>query len=314
MHSSDKPLLELHDLTRRFGDRVAVQSLSLTVRRGEVVGLLGPNGSGKTTAFRLLTGSLPPHGGQVLVDGRAAKLSDRSFRSRLGVVFQSASLDRRLTGRQNLHLHAALHGVGGDEAKRRIADLLDLVHLADRADEVVDRYSGGMKRRLDLARVLIHDPEILVMDEPTTGLDEASFRAIWDRLHQRCRDDGRSVLLTTHRPEEAAQCDRLVVLDEGKVIAQGTPAELIAEVQGDVVLIEAEDLEELAAGLTDKFGDDLGPPRVTNGHVRLECQSGHAWIPRVVEAFPAGRMRSVSLHRPDLSDLFLKIAGRSLDG
>ena len=314
MPSSDKPLLELKGLTRRFGDRVAVDSLSLTVARGEVVGLLGPNGAGKTTAFRLLTGSLSPHGGQVLVDGRPAKLDDRSFRSRLGVVFQSASLDKRLSGRQNLQLHAALHGVPSAEANRRIDDLLDLVRLADRADEVVDRYSGGMKRRLDLARVLIHDPEILVMDEPTTGLDEASFRAIWERLHQRCRDEGRSVLMTSHRPEEAAQCDRLVVLDEGKVIAEGTPAELIGQVQGDVVLIEASELDELCDGLNDRFGDDLGPPRVTNGHIRLECQDGHAWVPRVVEAFPAGRMRSVSLHRPDLSDVFLKIAGRSLDG
>ena len=308
------PLLELDGLTRRFGDRVAVQSLSLSVTRGEIVGLLGPNGSGKTTSFRLLTGSLSPHGGRVLVYGRPAKLDDRSFRSRLGVVFQSASLDRRLTGRQNLQLHAALHGVAGDEARRRIDDLLDLVRLADRADEVVDRYSGGMKRRLDLARVLIHDPEILVMDEPTTGLDEASFRAIWDRLHERCREHGRSVLMTSHRPEEAAQCDRLVVLDEGRVIAEGTPAELVSQVQGDVVLIEASDLEELCRDLNDQFGDDLGPPRISNGHVRLECLDGHAWVPRVVEAFPAGRMRSVSLQRPDLSDVFLKIAGRTLDG
>ncbi len=314
MPSSDKPLLELDGLTRRFGERVAVQSLSLKVNRGEVVGLLGPNGSGKTTSFRLLTGSLQPHDGRVLVDGRPAKLSDRSFRSRLGMVFQSASLDRRLTGRQNLELHAALHGVAAGEAKRRIEDLLDLVNLSDRADEVVDRYSGGMKRRLDLARVLIHDPEILVMDEPTAGLDEASFRAIWRRLHQRCRDDGRSVLMTSHRPEEAAQCDRLVVLDEGKVIAQGTPAELIGQVQGDVVIIEAADVEELCSALRTKFGDDLGPPRVSDVHLRLECLDGHAWVPRVVESFPAGRMRSVALLRPDLSDVFLKIAGRSLDG
>jgi ABC-2 type transport system ATP-binding protein len=314
MTDSNTPLLELKGLHRRFGDRVAVDSLSLTVSRGEVVGLLGPNGSGKTTAFRLLTGSLSPNKGEVLVDGRPAKLSDRDFRSRLGVVFQTPSLDRKLTGRQNLQLHAALHGVGGDEARSRIEELLALVKLSDRADEIVDRYSGGMKRRLDLGRVLIHDPEILVMDEPTTGLDESSFRAIWSRLHQRCKDSGRSVLLTSHRPEEAAMCDRLLVLDEGKVIAQGTPQELIAQVQGDVVLIEAADLDELASELNEKFGDDLGPARVHNGHVRLECSEGHAWVPRVVEAFPIGRMRSVSLHRPDLADVFLKIAGRSLDG
>jgi ABC-2 type transport system ATP-binding protein len=305
------PFLEIDGLTRRFGDRVAVDGLSITVAHGEVFGLLGPNGAGKTTAFRLLTGMLRPHAGTVRVDGRPARLEDRAFRARLGVVFQEPSLDRKLSGRQNLALHAALHGVPGAEARERIDAMLDLVALRDRADERVDRYSGGMKRRLDLARVLLHEPDLLVMDEPTAGIDEASFRSLWAHIHGLCASRGMSVLLTTHRPEEAAQCDRLTVLDEGKVIATGTPDELISRVAGDVVEIQAEDQEALCAEIGERL--DLSPS-VIDGRIRIECAAGHEWVPRIVEAFPAGRMVSVGIHKPDLADVFLHIAGRTLAG
>ncbi len=306
------PFLQLDGLTRRFGDRTAVDGLSLEIGRGEIFGFLGPNGAGKTTTFHLLTGLLAADGGRVLLDGVACAPTDPAMRRRLGVVFQEPSLDEKLSGLENLKLGAALYGLGGRAADKRIAAMLELVELSDRAREPVERYSGGMRRRLEIARVLLHDPEILIMDEPGRGIDAATQRRIWTQLVELKQKRRLTVLLTTHQPEEAEYCDRIAVLDHGRAIALGTPDALRARVGGDVITVEADAPDEVAAELRQKLSLSPELARVIDGRLVIESPQGHLLIPRLVEQLPAGRLRAVGLRRPTLGDVFVKLTGRGL--
>ena len=306
---ADAPALEVKGLRKAFGDRVAVDGLSFQVARGEVLGVLGPNGAGKTTTFHLLVGLLAPDAGEICMDGAPASPTDPRVRERMGVVFQQPSLDDKLSGRENLMLGAALHGISGAEARARVTAALAVVELTDRADEAVARYSGGMKRRVEIARVLLSRPSLLVMDEPSRGVDLPTQRRIWAQLDGERRARGMSILLSTHAPEEAARCDRVVLIDGGHVIATGTPDELRARVGGDVVRIEADAPDEIAAALRTKLGLEA---RVVDDAVLVTSAEAHTWIPRIVETFPAGRLRSVSLRRPDLADVFVALTGRVL--
>ena len=305
----DGGFLRLEGLTRRFGERVAVNALTVDVGRGEVFGFLGPNGAGKSTTFHLLTGMLAPDAGRVLIDGREAPPTDGRVRRRLGVVFQDPSLDDKLTALENLKLGAALYGLQGKRAEARISELLALVALDDRKKEPVERYSGGMKRRLELARVLLHEPEILVMDEPSRGIDAPTQRRIWEQLIDLKRKRRMTILLTTHQPDEAEYCDRIAVLDHGRVIACGTPDVLRSQVGGDVVTLEGDDADALAGEVRARFSLDA---RVVDGAVVVETPRGHELIPRVVEALPPGRLRSVAMRRPTLADVFVHLTGRGL--
>jgi len=299
--------LRLEGLTRRFGERTAVDGLTLDIARGETFGFLGPNGAGKSTTFHLLTGLLAPDAGRIYIEGHEAPPTDPRMRQRLGVVFQEPSLDDKLTGLENLRLGAALYGLTGRAAHARIERMLAVVDLADRAREPVERYSGGMRRRLEIARVLLSDPEILIMDEPARGIDAATQRRIWQQLDELKRERRLTILLTTHQPDEAEHCDRLAVLDEGRVIACDTVDALKRQVGGDVITIEAERPDEVMATLT-PF-----QPRLTDGSVIvIEAQKGHELIPRLVEQFPPGRLGSVGLRRPTLGDVFVKLTGRGL--
>ncbi len=302
------PRLTARGLTRRFGERVAVDGVDFDAAPGEVLGFLGPNGAGKSTLFHLLTGLLAPDAGEMRVDGRVARPTDPAVRACYGVVFQSKSLDDKLTARENLVLGAALHAVPRREALGRVDEALRWMDLAGRADEPVERLSGGMRRRLEVARALLHAPQILVLDEPTQGLDQTTFLKVWERIAAE-RARGMTALVTTHRPEEAERCDRIAVLDRGRIVACDTPAELKKHVGGDVLTIEADDPEGLAAQLSARFDR---PATVVGGTVTLERRQGHELIPRIVESLPAGRLRSVSLRRPTLADVFLKITGRGL--
>jgi ABC-2 type transport system ATP-binding protein len=283
--------------------------LSFRVQPGEIFGLLGPNGCGKSTTLRVLTGMLVPDAGELLLDGAPVAPGGRALRQRMGVVFQAPSLDLRLTARENLSLSAGLYGISGAQARERIAELLGFTALRDRADEAVSKFSGGMRRRLELARALLHEPGLLLMDEPTTGLDERFFRQTWERIEALRDQRGLTVLLTTHRAEEAERCDRVAVVDQGTVIAEGEPEALRRRVAGDVLTLEAAQPEALCAELVERFGLQ---PRVVDGKVVLERERGHELIPRLVEALPAGRIQSLSMHRPTLSDVFIKLTGRSL--
>lgn len=306
----DTPLLAVSNLNVAYGRREVLKGLSFEVRPGEVFGLLGPNGSGKSTTFSVLTGLLAPQGGDFSFDGQPVKPGARSLRTQIGVVFQKPSLDPNMTCRENLAMAGALHGVKGDAAKDRIRQLLRFADLSDRADEVVKTLSGGMRRRLELARSLMHGPKLLIMDEPTTGLDEASFHRTWQRLHQLRDTEGLSILLSTHRPEEAAHCDRLALINDGVVVACDTPAALQAAVDGDVISVFGRDPDDIANTLREAL--DVAP-RLIEGGCTFRCTAGHTLIPRVVEALPKGRLRAVNLKRPSLADVFLKLTGHDLD-
>ncbi len=303
------PRLRVRGLTRRFGARVALEGLDFDVAPGEVFGLLGPNGAGKTTAFRLLSGLLPPDAGTIALDGRPTSPADRAYRARLGVVFQEPSLDLKLTGRENLRLGAALYGLPRAVAARRIDEALRVMDLGARADEATAKYSGGMRRRIEIARVLLHDPDLLLLDEPGRGVDPDALRRIWDELAARKASRGMSLVVTTHQPEEAERCDRIALLDGGRVTATGTPDELRARVAGDVVRVRGERPEELAETIRARLGL---PSVVLDGDVVLEAPRGHELVPRVVELFAPGRLASVATSRPTLADVFAKLTGRGL--
>ncbi|MCB9475367.1 MAG: ABC transporter ATP-binding protein [Deltaproteobacteria bacterium] len=304
------PRLSVRELRHAFGRNEVLNGLTFDVRPGEVFGMLGPNGSGKSTAMAILSGILPLQDGRLLVDGTALTPNDRRWREDLGVIFQSPSLDAKLTAVENLKLAAALYGIKGADAKRRIDEQLAGVGLESRAKEPVGNYSGGMKRRLDIARALLHEPSILFMDEPTAGLDEASFRRAWERLDAMRQERGLTIILATHRPEEADKCDRLAILRGGKADLIDTPQALRERISTDMIALVADDLEPLRDQIRERFGLEA---LVDAGELLIECEKGHEIIPRLVEAFPEGRFKSVSLRQASLADVFLKITGFALD-
>ncbi|MET0389467.1 MAG: ATP-binding cassette domain-containing protein [Polyangiales bacterium] len=303
-------LLEISGLSHRFGDVRVLEGLHFQVARGEIFGLLGPNGCGKSTTLRVLTGLLVPDAGELRLLGQNVAPGGRALRQRMGVVFQAPSLDQRLSVRENLQLTAALQRLPKPLAEQRVTQALEHAQLTDRAAHLVKTLSGGMRRRLELARALLHEPELLLLDEPTTGLDEPSFRRTWQRILELRERAQLSVLLTTHRAEEAALCDRVAILDQGKLIALDTPEALIAGVAGDVLTLEVDDPEAIVAQVEQSF---QLPARVAEGKVLIERERGHELIPRLVEALPAGSIRSLSMHRPTLADVFMKLTGRALD-
>ncbi len=303
-------MLEVEGLRVAYGDRQVLEDLTFTVHRGEVFGLLGPNGSGKSTTFSVLTGMLAPQAVTLRFDGRPIAPGARALREQLGVVFQRPSLDPNMTCRENLGMAGRLHGLARGEIAERSRDLLDFADLADRADDPVKTLSGGMRRRLELARSLVHKPRLLVLDEPTTGLDEASFQRTWQRLEKVRREDQVTLLVSTHRPEEAARCDRLALVDHGRVVACDTPENLQQAVRGDVIALHGPDPEEMGRIVRERF--ELEPRTLEDG-VEVVCEKGHQLVPRLVEAFPDGHLSAVQLHRPSLADVFLKLTGHALE-
>jgi ABC-2 type transport system ATP-binding protein len=302
-------LLEIDALSQRFGTVPVLDGLSFRLARGEIFGLLGPNGCGKSTTLRILSGLLVPDGGELRLSGQPVAPGGRELRRQMGVVFQAPSLDGRLSARENLQLSAALQRIPRPLAAERVAQALEFAQLGERAQSLVKELSGGMKRRLELARALMHEPALLLLDEPTSGLDEPSFRRTWQRILALRDTRQLSVLLTTHRAEEAALCDRVGVMDGGRIVALGTPEALIEQMAGDVLTLEVTDPESTVAQVERSFGL---PARIADGRVLIERERGHELIPRLVEALPPGSIRSLSMHRPTLADVFVKLTGRSL--
>jgi ABC-2 type transport system ATP-binding protein len=304
--------VELVDLRLSYGDRAALDGVTLEVRAGELFGLLGPNGGGKTTMFRVLTTTIPPTSGTVRVLGRALPAEAAAVRAEIGVVFQSASLDKKLTVRENLMHQGHLYGLHGADLAARIAKNLDLVRVADRAEELAESLSGGLRRRVELAKGLLHDPKLLLLDEPTTGLDPGARHDLWDHL-ARLRDErGTTSLVTTHLMEEAERCDRVGVLDQGKLVALGTPEELRASIAGDVVTVvpkSSSRLADLRAGVESRCAVAA---KSVGGAVRAETKDGAALVAEILRGFPDD-VASVTVGRPTLEDVFLAKTGRRFE-
>jgi len=298
-------VISVQDLVHRYGDRTALSGISFDVRPAELFGLLGPNGSGKTTLFRILSTLMIPVAGRALILGFDAARDPNNLRRHIGVVFQAQSIDIKLTAAENLRHQGHLYGLRGARLKSRIQEMLTRVGLADRAREKAETFSGGMQRRLELAKGLLHHPSVLLLDEPTTGLDPGARRDLWQYL-QILRDEEKvTVIVTTHLMEEAEHCDRLAILNEGKLVALGTPAELKHEIGGDVILLDTRDAEALAEKIRARFEVDA---HVLDGQVRLERENGHRFITDVVETFP-GEIEAISVSKPTLEDVFIHRTG-----
>ena len=304
--ASTPAVISVQNLVHRYEARTALNGVSFDVRPAELFGLLGPNGSGKTTLFRILSTLMIPTSGRALVMGFDAAEDPASLRRQIGVVFQAQSVDPKLTAFENLWHQGHLYGLRGSALKKRVAEILTLVGLAERAKERVETFSGGMQRRIELAKGLLHHPGVLLLDEPTTGLDPGARRDLWQYLQILRDEEHVSVLVTTHLMEEAERCDRLAIMNEGNLVALGTPTELKSEIGGDVILLDAaNDAGLLAEHIRARFHVAT---TVLGNQVRIEQEAGHRFVPDVVEAFP-GEIQAISVSKPALEDVFIHRTG-----
>ena len=305
---TDAPAVEARDLVKRYGRIEAVAGIDLEVRRGEVFGFLGPNGAGKSTTISILCTLVRPTSGTAKVAGIDVARNPGAVRSRIGLVFQDPSLDGQLTARENLEFHAFLYNVPRSERRARIDGVLEMVELQERAGSQVQTFSGGMKRRLEIARGILHYPQVLFLDEPTLGLDPQTRSRIWEYLHELRHREGITVFMTTHYMDEAEFCDRIAIIDHGKIIALGTPDELKAMVGGDVVAVQTREVAAAAEEVRRAFELE---PIAEDGQLRVEVQDGAAFVPRLVRELTVP-VSAVTLSRPSLDDVFLKLTGRGM--
>lgn len=302
-------IIRVQNLTHRYDKRTALDAVSFEVPAGAIFGLLGPNGGGKSTLFRILATMMTPTSGQVTIAGLDVVRRPDEVRRRIGVVFQSQSLDRKLTVLENLIAQGHLYGLAGSRLRTRIDEVLGRLGLGDRAGDLVERLSGGLRRRVEIAKALLHEPSILLMDEPSTGLDPGARRELADYVASLRERHGMTVFLTTHLLDEAERCDRLLLLHQGRRVAEGTPAELKSRVGGDVVVLEVANLEAMRHRISERFGVQ---PVAANGMLRVEIGNGHRFVTEVVEAFP-GAVQSIALHKPTLEDVFLDETGAPIN-
>jgi len=307
---SAPPAVLTEGLAHRFGERQALAGLDLIVREKELCVLLGPNGGGKTTLFRILSTLLRPTSGKALVFGHDIEREPDAVRRLIGVVFQSPAVDRQLTVLENLEVQGRLYGLTRSALRRESREMLQRLGLLDRAGDRTGTLSGGLLRRVEIAKGLLHRPRLLLLDEPSTGLDPAARRDLHDLLDQLRSRDGVTVLMTSHLMEEAERSDRLAILSRGRLVALGTPADLKAEIAGEVVVITTPDPEALREGVRRLSGLTAS---IVDGTVRFEAQDGHALIARLAEAF-ADRVTSITVGRPTLLDVFVRRTGHRFLG
>jgi len=304
--------IKTHDLTKSFGNLVAVDKVSLEIEQGELFGMLGPNGAGKTTLAKMLSTLLKPTSGYAEVWGNDVTLKQDEVRRCIGVVFQDPSVDDKLTGRENLDFHARMYGMKRELREKRIAEVLDLVDLTEKADIQLEAYSGGMQRRLEIARGLMHRPKVLFLDEPTLGLDVQTRRHIWNYVKTLNRKEDVTVFLMTHYMEEADYlCRRIAIIDKGRIIALDTPQNLKRLVGADVISIEAD--SDRLVNLLQNFSW-VEWMTEEDGVMNLGVKDGKARIPEIVMAAHgvAITIKAISLHEPDLEDVFLKFTGKKI--
>lgn len=299
------PAVEVAHLTHVYGARVALDDVSFAVTPGEIFGLLAPNGGGKTTLFRVLATLVAPTAGQARIFGEDTIRNPLAVRRQIGVVFQSPSLDPRLTVGENLRHQGHLYSLRGNDLRRRMEEMLSRVNVSDRARDRVQKLSGGLRRRVEIAKGLLHRPKLLLLDEPSSGLDAGARRDLRLYLRQLRDQSGVTVCLTTHFMGEADSCDRLGILDRGHLVALGSPESLKKKIGGDVIVLETAAPEQLREQIQQRFG---GEASVLDGMVRLERPQGHRFITDLVESFP-GQIDGVSLAKPTLEDVFIHETG-----
>jgi ABC-2 type transport system ATP-binding protein len=301
-------IIAANNLTRKFKSLTAVDGVSFTVEEGEVFGFLGPNGAGKTTTINILCTLLAPTSGTASIAGYDCARQPDAVRASIGIIFQDTTLDTGLTAYENLKFHAYLYNLDRKLTERRIDEMLEIVELTQRKNDLIKNFSGGMKRRLEIARGLLHYPRVLFLDEPTLGLDPQTRNTIWAFIADLRRRERITVFMTTHYMEEAENCGRIAVIDRGKIIAEGTPAGLKELVRGDSIHLVTEDNERARAEIARVFGLACRPE---HGGLFIETERGEEFIPRLLHALPV-RALSVSLQKPTLNDVFLKITGRTI--
>jgi ABC-2 type transport system ATP-binding protein len=302
---STAPAVDISHLAYRYGEHEAIRDLTFSISEREVFAILGPNGSGKTTLFRVLSTLIPMQKGDVCILGLDLRREASAIRAQLGVVFQSPSIDKKLTVLENVIHHGRLYGLGGRELHSRASEMLSRLGLADRSRDLVEKLSGGMRRRVELATGMLHRPRLLLLDEPSTGLDPGARSDLWQYLEQVRDNDGVTVVVTTHLLEEAERADRIAIMHKGQLAALDKPAALQAAVGGDAITIRTKDPTSLSAEIQKQFNV---PAMVLDNSVRLEQPNGHQWIPRLVEAFP-DRAESITLGKPTLEDVFIHFTG-----
>jgi len=305
LQSTTSPALNAHVLSFNYGERRALNGVSFSIGRGEIFGFLGPNGGGKTTLFKILSTLAPVQEGSVDIFGMDWRTRAAEIRRRLGVVFQHPGLDTQLTVRENLEHHGHLYGITGKRLREQIREHLQRLGLVTRINDLVSTLSGGLKRRAELAKALLHQPDLLLLDEPSTGLDPAARRDFNDYLVQLREQRGVTVVLTTHYLEEAERCDRVGILHNGELIAAAAPRQLKEKISGDIIVIDSRNPDVLARRLSDKM--DLRAT-VVDGAIRIERPRAHELVRRIVDDFGPD-IDSVTLAKPTLEDVFVRLTG-----
>jgi len=302
--------VEIKGVTHLYGERKALDQVRFEVERGEFFAVLGPNGGGKTTLFKILATLITPSGGDALVFGKSVVSEPDAVRKKIGVVFQTNSLDKKLTVLENLKFAGVLYGLSGSELQSRIESALERLRLTDRKSDKIEDLSGGLARRVDLAKSLLHSPELLILDEPSTGLDPGARHDLRKYLEELVSEHQMTVLITTHLMEEADYCHRIAILNEGRLVALGKPEELKRKLSGEVIQLKAKHPDKLLSVLESELHlkcQKLGES------IRIEKDNAHEWIPRIVERF-AGEIESVTLSKPTLEDVFIKETGHEFWG
>jgi ABC-2 type transport system ATP-binding protein len=306
--SAGTPIIEVEGLTRHYGKLEAVKGISFEVYPGEIFGFLGPNGAGKSTTINMLCTLLHPTAGRARIAGYDIATQRNKVRESIGLIFQDPSLDDRLTADENLRFHATVYGLPTGVSRQRREELLKMVDLYDRRDQLVRTFSGGMKRRLEIARGLLHYPRVLFLDEPTIGLDPQTRLHLWSYILNLRQQKQITMFMTTHYMDEAEYCDRIAIIDHGKIVALDTPSKLKDMVGGDVIRLRTNDNALAAQQIKEHFGVE---PRESKGELMFEIAGGEELVPRIVETLTT-RIASISVRRPTLDDVFIKLTGREI--
>lgn len=304
--------IHVENLTKRFDDQVAVESVTFEIKRGEVFGLLGPNGAGKTTTISMLATLLRPSSGSATVDGRDIERDQDGVRHSIGIVFQDQSLDEELTAYENMDLHGRLYRIQGETRRHRIGELLDLVGLSERKDDIVKTFSGGMRRRLEIARGLLHHPSVLFLDEPTLGLDPQTRNLLWEYIANLADEKGITIILTTHYMEEADRlCDRVAIIDNGRIVALDTPDHLKNAVGEDVVTVRSFDSGAITPALDEPWVTRV---ETHDGEAMISLKQAEAHLSTIVTRLVERKIpiESIAIRKPTLEDVFLHFTGRTI--